>query len=281
MMDICDLHIHSTFSDGTDTPAELVKKAETAGLRAIALTDHNTVKGLREFMEAGQNSPVETIAGIEFTTEHPNIRHDIHLIALFLPQDSWEEVSEYVVRRNIRKEKSNRELVERLGAAGYPITYDEVTEGKKDVSVNRANIAGVLYRKGLFPSMQEMFDTILKEGNGFYEKAEGLPFIQTIEKIKEWGGVSVWAHPLLRGKQDYIEEVLKEARAAGLDGLETVYSTYDQGEHEYAVSLAQKYDLLQSGGSDYHGKNKPDISLGTGRGNLQIPYVFCEELKNF
>ena len=273
----CDLHCHSTFSDGTLTPAELVKLAEKSNISALALTDHNTSKGLAEFMEAGRTGGVVTVPGCEFSTEWNSI--EIHIVGLFFRRECWSEIEDFLELAQIAKHNSNMNLIDNLNKAGYKITAEEacaLTGGE----FNRAHVARVLMAKGYVASVDEAFDTLLQPGAGFYNPARRITSVAAIRFIKTYGAAAVMAHGLLSMSKEQMRDFLPEAKAAGLDAVETRYSEYDEQAVETSVSFAEEFGLLQSGGSDFHGQTKPHISLGTGRGSLFVPYEFYENLRS-
>ncbi|MBQ1289137.1 MAG: PHP domain-containing protein [Erysipelotrichaceae bacterium] len=273
----CDLHSHSVFSDGTLTPAELVRLAEEKGISALALTDHNTSKGLKDFMEAGKNSPVITVPGCEFTTEWN--KKEVHIVGLFFKEEYWQEIEDFLEIAKIAKLNSNNRLIENLKKAGYDISVEEVA-AMTNGNYNRAHVARVLMEKKYVSSTSEAFDTILKEGNGFYFPASRIQSATTVRFIKTYGATEIVAHPLLNLTHEELEVFLPEMKAAGLDAMETRYTEFDEKMKKTAASLAKKFGLKQSGGSDYHGKNKPWIELGEGRGDLFVPYEFYEDMLN-
>ena len=278
-MKTCDLHCHSNRSDGSLTPTQLVRLAEEAGLSALALTDHNTTKGLAEFMDAGKESKTQTVAGCEFSTKYAG--KELHIVGLFFPPESWKEVEDYVEFQHIAKNKSNLQLIENLRAGGYDISYEEVAAITKADVFNRNHVARILLKKKYVESIDHAFATLLKAGNGYYIPAKKLSSAATIRFIKANGGKAVWAHPFFTMKQaEEVEEFLPQAKEAGLDAIETVYTTYSPEQTRQAKALAKKYGLLESGGSDYHGAGKPDISLGVGYGELQVPFSFFEKLRD-
>lgn len=271
----CDLHCHSTFSDGSLTPKELVKLAETQGLSALALTDHNTSKGLKQFMEAGKDSSVITVPGCEFTTEWN--KKEIHIVGLFFKEEAWGEIEDFLELSHIAKINSNKTLINNLNKAGYDITEEEaasLTSG----DYNRSHVARVLMDKGYVKSVKEAFDTLLKEGLGFYYPAKRMIPSAVIHFIKIYGATAIMAHPLLNLTPQELDIFLPEAKEAGLDAIETLYTEFDESMTRTAVDLANRHGLKQSGGSDFHGTSKPDIYLGTGRGNLFVPYDFYEDM---
>lgn len=277
MMKTCDLHCHSVFSDGTCTPEELLTQAAEKGLGALALTDHNTSKGLRSFIAAGENSPVTAVPGCEFSTDYNDT--ELHIVGLFFPRTTWYDIEAYVSHMHERKRQSNVLLIERLRKNGYDITFEEVAASTSADMFNRANVAAVLKSKGYVKSIKEAFQTILSERAGLYVPAKRLDALGTIRFIQDCGAVPVLAHPFLNLDEAGLREFLPIAKQAGLLAMETHYSTFDEPTTRKAEELAELFGLLQSGGSDYHGANKPDISLGTGRGSLCVPYEFFETLQ--
>ena len=272
----CDLHSHSNFSDGTCSPTELVWLAQQQGLLALALTDHNTSKGLKEFMEAGKNSNVITVPGCEFTTEWHS--KEVHIVGLFFQEKYWLEVEDFMELAILAKHNSNVKLIDNLQKAGYEITYEEATALTDAGEFNRTHVARILLQKGYIGSVAEGFDTLLKPNNGFYEPARRITSMAAINFIKVHEAIPILAHPFLNLTDSELLEFLPEAKASGLIAMETHYSEFDQEMTEKAMTLAEHFDLKQSGGSDFHGTTKPGISLGTGRGNLDVPFSFYEEL---
>lgn len=278
-MKLCDLHTHSYFSDGTKSPTEIVRLAEEAGLSAVALTDHNTAKGLGEFMKAGENSSVITVPGCEFSTGYGEDDTELHIVGLFFPEEMWVEIEDFVELMHVAKKQSNVRLIKKLNEAGYNISYEEVGAITDADEFNRAHVARVLMAKGYVKSVNEAFKTVLREGGGMYVPPKRINALVTISFIKNYGGIAVLAHPFLNLSYEGLLEFLPKAKEAGLDAIETNYSTFTPEETEKAKSLAKRFGLLESGGSDYHGDTKPDISVGTGRGGLSIPFEFYEKLK--
>ena len=276
---LCDLHVHSNYSDGTVSPQKLIAMAQAAGLSAVALTDHNTVNGLPEFVEAAQATNVMAIPGVELSTGFGAEDREIHMLGLLLPEASWPKVTDYAAKRNAAKAQSNRDCVQRLARAGYAIDYDEIIAGRENVSINRVHIAEALLTKGYVESVKQAFRTLLHPGNGYYVEPAKLPVMEAIGKIREWGGAAVWAHPLLNLKGDDVVRFLREAVPAGLQGMETRYSLFGVEEEAHLDSLAAQFGLLPSGGSDFHGANKPDIAMGSGKGGLHVPFAYCENLR--
>ena len=265
----CDLHNHSTFSDGTDTPAELLAIAEKAGLGAIALTDHNTVAGLPEFLAAAEGKNVRAIAGTEFSTDYRGT--ELHILGLFLRPEHFASITDLLEDYRRKKEQSNLDLVDKLNAAGYAIDYAKIKNSTPKGQVNRALIAAELTHLGYTESIQDAFKKLLSPKRGFYTPPTRPNPFETIKFIKSLGAVAVLAHPFLNLDEAQLRMFLEEAVPCGLDGMETLYSTYDEETTALAGRIAEEFCILPSGGSDYHGGNKPHIQMGIGQGNLEVP----------
>ncbi len=272
-----DLHTHSNFSDGTFSPTELVLAAKKANLSALALTDHNTTDGLKEFMEAGRQYDFTTIPGCEFSTEHKG--KEVHIVGLFFKEKYWAEVNDFLELMHLGKRNSNTKMIDNLKAAGYDVSFEEAMALTDGSDFNRAHVARLLVSKGYVKSVQEAFSDLLKAGNGFYTPAKKITSLAAIRFIKTFQATAVIAHPLLNLTYSELDAFLPEAKQSGLDAIETRYTEFDEEMTYAAISLAEKYELKQSGGSDFHGEAKPGISLGSGRGNLYVPYSFYEDLR--
>ena len=272
----CDLHVHSHFSDGTWPPAAIIAEAERIKLDAVALCDHNTVAGLPEFLAAGKNSPVETVPGIEFSTDYQGT--ELHILALFVKPEHYEAITRMMEDWKKRKEQSNIDLVAALNRAGYDLSYDTI-QRKSNGYINRAHIAAALTEAGYTESVQEAFKKLLNPSRGFYRPPEKLCAFDIIRFIKSIGAAAVLAHPFLNLEEAGLREFLREAVACGLDGMEVMYPKFSPEQAALAEKIAAEFGLLPSGGSDFHGENKPDIALGRGRGTLAVPKEWLEALR--
>ena len=277
-MKLCDLHTHSVYSDGTCTPAELIAGAKKAGLAAIALTDHNTVAGLPGFLLAAENSGVEAVPGVEISTDYGDI--ELHILALFVKPEHYGPITQLMDDMLRRKEDSNINLVAALNTAGYSLDYDAIRGRTPNGQVNRAHIAAELYRLGYVESVQDAFKKLLSPKRGLYAPPKRISSYEAIRFIKSLGAVAVLAHPFLNLDESGLRGFLPEAVKAGLDGMETAYSKYSPEATALAQAIAAEFGLKNSGGSDFHGGNKPDISIGTGRGDLAIPMEWLIKLQS-
>ncbi len=273
----CDLHTHSVFSDGTYTPSKIVDEAVKLGIAAVALCDHNTISGLSEFMIAADEKDIEAVPGVEISTEHNGT--ELHILALFVSPNAYDVLEDFLNEPLKLKEESNIQLVQRLCDNGFDIDYQQIKDKMPGGNVNRANIAAELFSKGYVKSVKDAFRTVLSSKYGLYVPPKRLASLETIEFIKSIGALPVWAHPFLNMTANRIDDFLPIAKARGLVGIETRYSLYDSETERLATLFAEKNGLLESGGSDFHGENKPDIKLGTGKGNLNVPYEFYKKLK--
>ena len=277
----CDLHVHSTHSDGTLTPAEIVNRAKALGLTAIALTDHNTVSGIPDFLAAAEEQGVTAVAGTEISTVCEG--KELHLLGLFIPTERLPAVTALTENYLTRKEQSNRDLVARLHRDGYTLVYDTVKAATPDGNVNRALIAKALLAGGYVPSVKAAFDTLLGEGMGYYIPPERLDFFAAIRFLRSIHALPVWAHPLQYADEAFVRRILPAAVETGLVGMEVIHSSYDKATSARAKSLAHDFALLNSGGSDHHGAVKPDVRLGVGSREgtePNIPHGYYEKLRD-
>ena len=277
MKNCCDLHTHSTCSDGTLTPAELIRLAEALELGAVALCDHNTVAGLPEFLAAGAESRVEAVPGVEFSTDYRD--GELHLLALFVKPEHYSAITEKVEQMWQRKEQSNLDLIRSLKSAGVSLDYGAIKDGTPNGQVNRAVIAAEMVRRGYCESVQEAFSNWLSPKHGHFVPPKRLDVLEMIGFVRSIGAVPVLAHPFLNLREDGLREFLGQAVPRGLAAMETEYATFSEAQRQLLREIAGEYGIKPSGGSDFHGANKPDIAMGTGRGDLRVPMAVLEGLK--
>ena len=276
-MRFVDLHVHSTASDGTYTPEMLVKAAAKAGLSAFALTDHDTVKGIEPAIHAAAGLNLFVIPGIEISTNYKD--KEIHIVGLFIDYRDpafIKGISDETERRNRR----NEVLIEKFNEYGFPITNKEITEMFPESVITRAHFAAYMVKKGYVKSNREAFDKYLGDGMPLYVPRERKSPEEAICLIKSAKGVPVLAHPLLYHlTMGELRDLCRQLKSCGLVGIETMYSTYKGFDEQNVRALANEFGLLESGGSDFHGDNKPHIRLGSGMGNLRISYSYLEKLQ--
>lgn len=274
-MDTIDLHTHSTFSDGTFTPLQLVKYAEEKGLKAFALTDHDTTEGVKEAKSIETN--VEVISGVEISTRYD--KKEIHIVGLYVNENDADLNKQLKYYREKRVTR-NFEILEKLNSLGVNITIDDVKESCTGDVISRAHIAKALVSKGFVGSYTEAFDRYLGDNKCAYVPRETLNYEESMELITKAGGVPVLAHPLLYKMSDTnLENMMVKLRQKGLKAVEVYYSTHSNSDTQHIMAMANRVGLIYSGGSDFHGAIKPKIDMGTGMGKLAVPYEILEKIR--
>ena len=273
-----DLHTHSTASDGTFTPAEVACAARMCGLKAAALTDHDTTGGIEEFLKSCADVGIEAVPGVELSTDYHG--SEIHVVGLYIDHNNNALLSQLKAFRDNRDHR-NDQIIELLKKEGFNITSDDVGRENPDTTIARPHIARYLVDTGQLEDVQTAFDNYLAEGRKcFVDRMKISPF-EAVDYIHNASGIAILAHPCLYKKlgSDELEELIAALKDCGLEGMETIYSRNKPGDEDRFRALAKKYSLLESGGSDFHGANKPDISIGTGTGNMNVPYSYIEKIR--
>ena len=267
-----DLHIHTTASDGTCTPREVVRLAVEQGLRAIAVTDHDTIVGHGEAMLAAMDYDIELVPGIEISTKYGVA---VHILGYFL-EDLVPLLKGIVNDRDIR----NAKMAELMAADGLPVSYAKMKE-RFGAVIGRPHFGELLVEFGLARDVSDAFARFVGRGQKYYVPRTTIDIDTSVEAVVASGGVPVLAHPFQYKKSDgELRELIERCMDHGLRGIECRYSGYDAEQVAYLEGLAEEYGLLKTGGSDFHGENKPHISLGTGiGGELDVPYEWLEKLK--
>lgn len=271
-----DLHVHTTESDGTYTPAEVVRIAKNAGLSAIAITDHDTNLGYAEAAAEGERLGVEVVPGIEISTKYTV---SVHILGYYIDGSSpaLKAVLDWVVTD---RDTRNRKMAELMAADGLPVSYDDMVKRFGTV-IGRPHFGRILIELGLAKDMQDAFDRYIEKGQKYYLPRTIMPLDRAIGLIKQAGGIPVIAHPFqYRYDDKMLRELIEVCMGYGVKGMECRYSGYGEDKVRYLTALADEYGLVKTGGSDFHGENKKHISLGSGiNGNLEVPYSWLEELK--
>ena len=271
-MDKIDMHVHTTASDGTMSPKHVVSLAAMQGLKAIAITDHDTMAGIDEAGQAGELMGVTIIPGIEISTDYQG--RDVHVLGYFLDEKS-ETLLQYEAWTQEKRRERNEKILERLRKKGFDITMEQLEAEHPGAVLGRPHIARRLVDLGAAENVQEAFRKYLSKGRSCYVERERLPFQDAARLIKKCGGVAVLAHPLQYGfGKNELDALVKAAAQCGFSGMEIYYTGYTQADQKKLFDLAEKYTLLPTGGSDFHGDNKPGVQLGTGDGNLSVPAYF-------
>ncbi len=273
-----DLHLHTTHSDGSQTPAEVVRLAHEAGVSALAITDHDITTGLPEAIAAGQALGIEIIPGIEISSRHGE--SELHVLGYFI---KWQDaqLNERLMTLRESRHRRNPKIIELLQAAGIDITYDEVRAVAGSDSVGRPHIARVLMDKKVVTTAKEAFDRFLAEGKAAYVPRDLPAPVDAIRWIKDAGGLAVLAHPTwVKTVEGTLTDLARQLKEQGLDGVEVHYSTHTPRQTRTYLSLAKQLGLLVTGGSDFHGMTKPDIEVGIGKGSLHVPDHLLPKLKD-
>lgn len=272
-----DLHTHSLKSDGAQTPADVVRTAYAAGLSAMALADHDNIEGVPEAMAEGERLGVEVIPAVELSAQSDT---ELHILGYFIDikNKRLNDAMAYALQvRDQRQEETCRKLNEQ----GFQITMDELRqEAHGNPVLCRAHFAQIMVRKGYAASVQEAFTKYLSVGCYAYSNRQALTGPEAVSLIREAGGIAVAAHlHLIKMPDEQLKEYLKTLIPYGLDGVEGYYTDYTPDMNERYRAMAKELGLVISGGTDYHGANKPHITIGSGRGNLEIPYTVLEGLR--
>lgn len=271
-MDRIDMHIHTTASDGSRTPKECVSLAAMEGLKAIAITDHDTMAGIAEAGEAGQLLGVSIIPGIELSTDY--LGKEVHVLGYFLDENA-PELKEYQEWVKEARRQRNEAMVEKLRKKGFELSMEEMEQIRPDGIWGRPHLARKLVELGAVKSVDEAFRKYLSQGRSCYVERKRISLADAAKLIKNCGGVSVLAHPLQYGfGKTELENLVKTAKDLGFSGMEIYYTGYTQNDLGKLFDLAEKYVLLPTGGSDFHGDAKPDIRIGVGDGKLVVPAYF-------
>lgn len=272
-----DLHTHSTESDGTFTPEALIQLASDTGLSAIALTDHDTVGGLKRAGAAANALGIELVPGIELSTDYNGT--EVHMLGFYIDESSpvfQKKLQTFLDSREVRNEK----MAFLLQKEGFDISIEKLYQAYPESVITRAHFARYLVERGAVKDRDTVFRKYLGDDCRCYVPREKITPFEAIELIHLGGGLAFFAHPVLCHMNfDRLRSFVKDLKESGLTGMEAIYSMNTPGDERNMKRLAKEFDLLISGGSDFHGENKPYIHLGTGKGNLHIPYSVLEDIK--
>lgn len=271
-----DLHTHSTASDGSMRPSELVRHAKEKGLSCIAITDHDTLDGVDEALKEASASGIELIPGVEIGVD---FKPEMHILGYF-STSNYTRIIPVLSRLRMLREQRNPKIVDKLNEMGFKISMEDVRAKAGGKVIGRPHIAKALLEKGYVKTTQEAFEKYLACGKPAYFRKDMLSPEEGIKEIKNAGGVPVLAHPvhLMKTIKD-MDALLAELKGYGLSGIEAHYTDNTSHDTGILLRLAIKYDFIATGGSDFHGSFKENIDIGVGRGNLKIEYGVLEELK--
>ena len=271
-----DLHTHSLCSDGAQVPADVVRTAAEAGLAAIALSDHDCIDGVQEAMDAGKALGVEVIPAVELSAQSDT---ELHILGYFIDihNKKLQDMMAYALQ--VRDERQV-EVCRKLNEQGFDITMDELREEANGKVLCRAHFAKIMVRKGYAESVKDAFNRYLSVGCYAYSNRQALTGPEAVSLIHEAGGIAVAAHlHLIKMPDAELKEYLKSLIPYGLDGIEGYYTDYTPDMETRYRAMAEELGLVISGGTDYHGANKPHISIGKGKGDLEIPYSVLDGLR--
>jgi hypothetical protein len=272
-----DLHLHTSHSDGSLAPAEVMDLAHKAGVTALAITDHDITTGIPEALAAGLRLGIEVISGLEISSRYGD--SELHILGYCL---DWQDVrlNERLAALRDSRHRRNPLILERLRSLGIDIHYDEVRALAGTDAVGRPHIARALMDKRVVTSAKEAFDRFLAEGRPAYVPRELPDPVEAIGWIKAAHGLAVLAHPTwVRASGDKLFDLVRQLKSDGLDGIEVHYSTHTRQQTREYLSLAKQLGLLVTGGSDFHGLTKPEIEVGIGKGSLHVPGTLLHRIK--
>ena len=272
-----DLHLHSVFSDGSLTPGQLAERASAAGLKAVCLTDHDTAEGFPSMREACLKAGLETMSGIELSCTYR--QRSIHILGYGMDTKSpsfKKQLSSWQRERDQRYDA----ITEKLRRRGYPVSTELLHRHFPGAVLTRAHIAVYMAEQGMAPDKETVFKTLIGRGCPCYVERKPVEPGEAVSFLLSHGGVPVFAHPILtRMSAEELDEFTGSLARLGLMGIEGYYSGYGRAQEQLVASLAEKYGLFLTGGSDFHGTAKPSISVGTGKGGLYVPYSCYQSLK--
>ena len=276
--DLIDLHSHTHFSDGTSSPEELIGCAVAARLEALSITDHDTFEGYEAAVPIAQKAGLRLIRGIELSTRYNGT--SVHLLGYFIGQEPGAEFLSWLGQMQQTRRERNQKLIDKLRQYGVEMTLEEV-ERKGRSLTGRPHFASVMVEKGYVPDMEAAFREYLDESARAYVERQDPQLSQSIARIRQAGGIPSLAHPVrvLRNDHDKVDALIREMIPHGLTAIEAYHSDHKPADVRHYLEVANRYGLAITGGSDFHGANKPRIQLGTGNaGNLAIPYQVLDDL---
>ena len=279
-----DLHIHSTASDGSLTPADIIDHAQKLELAAIAITDHDSVDGSKEALQIGIPPSLHFLTGVEISAAHPPFfpgSGSFHILGYDIRLDH-SDLNQTLSKLQDARRNRNPEILERLNKLGFQISFEELKDKTAEGQLGRPHIAYAMLKKGFVASIDEAFDRYLGTGKPAYVDKYRIECEQAVKIIREAGGIPVLAHPahLNIENEQALEALLQELKKFGLAGIEVYYPGHSTRQIRQYSQMAKRYGLLMTGGTDFHGSITPQIKMGSGKGDLFVPYTLYEDLIN-
>jgi 3',5'-nucleoside bisphosphate phosphatase len=273
-----DLHTHTTFSDGSRTPTQLVEEAAALGLSAVAVTDHDTVNGLPEALAAGKRLGLRVVPGVEINLEYERVTMD--MLGYFLAGRPSDELKRQLAELRDYRDERNARIVARLAELGYPLDLADLVARAENGAVGRPHIGEAMVRRGYVSSISEAFERFLRRGAPAWVDRRRLSLGAALKLLRASGGLPVLAHPgIIRTDASGLEHIVRDAARLGMAGIECYYPLHDEATVSRCLGLARKYALVPTGGSDYHGTVKPDAHLGIGSAGRPLPDSLLDDLE--
>lgn len=273
-----DLHMHSMFSDGTFTPEELVAAGVRQSVKAMALTDHDTTAGVPRFLTAAQAAGIKAFSGVEVSADVE--RGTLHILGYGIQPDH-DGLGQHLAWIRKGREERNLEIIRKLNQLGMGVTYQEVAAYAGADVVARPHFALALMAKGYVGNKREAFDRFLARGKPAYAERTRLDAAATFSLIRKAGGIPVLAHPFsLQLSGEPLRAKIREFKSQGLGGIEVYYPEHNQERQRTYLRLAKEFDLVATGGSDFHGAVSPGVEIGRGPGHLHVPDSVAQALEH-
>ena len=280
-----DLHIHSNASDGSLSPSDILNRAQALNLRAVSITDHDTVDGSKAAVSVVMSQPLNLLTGVEISASPPPsiaLAGSFHILGYGINLDDT-TLNHALVKLQAARRGRNPQIIKQLNEIGFQITLEELHEEFEKSQLGRPHIAQVMVRKGFVKTIDGAFDEFIGKGGPAYVDKYRLGCSEAIQIIRNAGGIAILAHPYLintTGKET-LEDILIILKQMGLEGIEVYYPEHTPEDTVYYIELARQHHLLMTGGTDFHGAINPDIEMGVGRGGFHVPHVLYENIVKF
>jgi hypothetical protein len=283
---LIDLHTHTNYSDGTCEPRDLIRQASAVGVVALGIADHDTLSGYDEACAEATTNNVELICSTGLGTRLERQvctgrrNQSVHLLGYFILSPPSPEFRKWLEEQQACRQRRNRELITKLQGLGLQITLEEVAKAGRN-QIGRRHFAKVIFEKGYVRNLQKAFDIYLADDAKAAVEREEPSIEEAIQRIRNGGGFASLAHPIRLPERDGdLRQLITRLVDMGLEGIEVAHSEHAPAEFAIYMELASRFDLIPTGGSDFHGDNKPSVQLGTGTdGNVRLPYEFLERIK--